>query len=54
MHAHAAADAVAELRRATESIAAELPPEKHAQFYHVIARRYERFGLPPPHSDLPP
>lgn len=44
----AALRAAAELRRTTERIAAGLPPEKQAEFYRVIARRYERLGLRPP------
>ena len=40
--------AAAELRASFERIAATLPPEKRAEFYRVIAQRYERLGLPPP------
>jgi hypothetical protein len=50
VRAQAAARAADELRMSTERIAAELPPEKHAEFYRVIARRYERLGLQPPRS----
>lgn len=48
VRAKAVAEAAIELRVATERIAAELPPEKHAAFYRVIARRYQRLGLQPP------
>lgn len=44
----AAARAVAELRESTDRIAAELPPEKHAELYRVVGRRFERLGLEPP------
>ncbi len=42
------AQAAAELRSSTEKIAAALPPEKHAEFYRVMARRFERLGFSPP------
>ena len=48
MRARVAADAVAELRDSTARIAAELPAEKRPEFYRLIARRYERLGLPAP------
>lgn len=48
VRARAAMEAVAELRESTARIAAALPPEKHAEFYRVIARRFERLGLEPP------
>jgi hypothetical protein len=41
-----------ELRAAIRKIAAELPPEKRAGFYQVMAKRYNRLGLQPP--ALPP
>lgn len=44
----AAAQAAAELRASTEKIAATLPPEKRAEFYRVIQRRFDRLGLPAP------
>lgn len=40
--------AATELRASSEKIAAALPPEKRAEFYRVIAQRYERLGLQPP------
>lgn len=48
VRAQARVKAAEELLMATERIAAELPPEKHAEFYRVIGRRYERLGLQPP------
>jgi allophanate hydrolase subunit 2 len=48
MRARVALSAAAELRTATERIAAELPAEKHAELYRVIAKRYERLGLRAP------
>lgn len=44
----AAGLAYKELERATAEIAATLPEEKHAAFYQIVARRYERLGLPIP------
>lgn len=44
----ALAEARAELRDSTARIAAELPPEKHAEFYRIIARRFHRLGMEPP------
>lgn len=43
--------AVAELRAATDRIAAALPPEMRAALDRIIARRYERLGLTPPPVD---
>ena len=40
--------AIVEFRRATLKIAVMLPPEKRAEFYEVIGKRYERIGLPAP------
>ncbi len=51
IRATAAASARDELRGASAQIAAELPREKHAEFYRVIAQRYQRLGLPPPQSE---
>lgn len=48
LRVRASAQAAAELRASTERLAAELPPEKHAEFYRVITRRFERLGLTPP------
>jgi len=48
IRARASAEAVAELRNSTAQLAADLPPEKRAEFYRLMARRYERFGLPAP------
>jgi hypothetical protein len=44
----AAVRAIAELRESTDQIAAELPPDKHAELYRVVGRRFERLGLEPP------
>lgn len=46
MRLRAVAQAGTELRGAVERIAAELPPDKRAEFYRVMARRQERLGLP--------
>ena len=48
IRARAAAEAVDELRASTRRIAADLPPEKRPEFYRIIARRFERLGLPAP------
>lgn len=40
--------AAVELRASTQRLLAELPPEKHAEFHRIIARRFERLGLQPP------
>ena len=47
--------AAAELRAATDRIAAALPPEKRAEFRALSARRFERFGflLPGAGDDSP-
>ncbi len=37
----------AELRSAARQIAALLPPDKRAEFYRLVTRRYERLGLTP-------
>jgi hypothetical protein len=44
----AAVDVGAELRRSTQRIAAELPPEKRAELYRVIAGRFTRIGITAP------
>src|SRR5205807_1004665 len=49
----ATADAEKELRSSTAQIAADLPPEKRAEFYHLIARRFERLGLSAPTPEPP-
>ena len=46
--------AAAELRASTGRIAAELPPEKRAEFYRLSAQRYERLGLSPPQPSTSP
>jgi hypothetical protein len=51
IRAAAAANARDELRAASAQIAAELPREKHADLFRVIAQRYHRLGLPPPLTD---
>lgn len=43
-----ATQAAAELDATTKRIAALLPPEKHAEFYRVMERRYQQMGLSPP------
>jgi hypothetical protein len=45
-----ALQAIAELRASNEKIAAELPPEKRAEYYRIVAQRYERLGLPAPRA----
>lgn len=47
----AAAQAGAEFRAAAQRIAAALPREKRAEFYRLVARRYERMGLTVPAPD---
>lgn len=47
VRARAAREAGAELRASTALIAAELPPEKRAEFYRIIVRRFDRLGLRP-------
>lgn len=37
-----------ELRSSAGRIAVVLPPDKRAEFYRLIAQRYERLGLPAP------
>lgn len=54
IRADSLARAQAELRQATERIAAELPADKHAEFLRIVARRYERLGLTPPTVDALP
>jgi len=39
-------DALAELRKATARIAAELPPEKRPKFFRMMTQRLRRLGLP--------
>ena len=48
IRARAGAEAAAELRDSTTQLVADLPAEKRAEFYRLIARRYERLGLPAP------
>lgn len=48
-----AAQARAELRESTARIARTLPPEKRAEFFRLIARRYHRLGLPAPTATEP-
>jgi hypothetical protein len=48
VRAQAAGQALAELRAANQRIAAELPPDKRAQYRRLLAQRYERLGLAPP------
>lgn len=52
---NAARNAAAEVRTSTAQIAAELPAEKRAALYRVMARRFERFGgrAPPPEPTSP-
>jgi predicted esterase YcpF (UPF0227 family) len=37
-----------EMRSAAKQIAALLPPEKRAEFYRLMAKRYDRLGLTAP------
>lgn len=46
--------ALAELRAASQRIAAELPPRKRMEFRRMMLRRYERLGLQPPAFDAAP
>jgi hypothetical protein len=48
IRARAGIDATAELRDSTSKLAASLPEDKRDEFYRLIARRYERLGLPVP------
>lgn len=48
MRREALQNARVELRSSMRRIAAELPPEKRAQFREIVARRYERLGLRTP------
>lgn len=50
----AAVKAVAELRAASQRIAAELPPAKRAEYRQLVFKRYERLGLPKPALDPSP
>jgi hypothetical protein len=53
VRAQAAAQAVTELRIASQRIAAELPPGKRAEYRRLLFKRYERLGLPPPLDQTP-
>ena len=48
IRARAVQEARAEVRDSARKIAAELSPEKRVEFYRIIARRFERLGMPAP------
>jgi deoxyribodipyrimidine photolyase-like uncharacterized protein len=50
----AATQVSTEVRATVQRIAATLPREKRVEFYRLVARRYERLGLPAPQPDQDP
>jgi hypothetical protein len=54
VRAQAAIQVSTEVRSAVQHIAAGLPREKRAEFYRLVARRYERLGLPAPEPEPNP
>ena len=50
----AAGQAIAELRTASQRIAAELPPNKRTEYRRLLFRRYTQLGLTPPPLEQEP
>lgn len=46
VRAQAATQALQELRATSQRVAAELPPEKRAEYRRLFLRRFERLGFP--------